>query len=179
MVIHGRRLRQIPRPWALREHRRWAVTGCFTPANSLQIPVSGQGSSVFWDRGLRDALPWLLSILGVMVLASVTARYLWWRFMEPSSDVEVLFKKLAALGRLNSAGPRSHETPFQYGRRLEEVLPDQQAPFAVLIGSYVRRKYGGKELDQEEISQLSEAWLTLRMALLLRIFRPRNPQRAI
>lgn len=135
-----------------------------------------QGSSSLWNQGLRQALPWLLLILGATVLAAAAGRYLWWRFMEPSGDAEVLFRKLAVLGRLNSVGPISHETPFQYGRRLDEVLPDQQGPFAVVIGSYVRRKYGGKELDQEEVSRMFEAWLTLRMPLLLRIVRPRNTQ---
>ncbi|PKB79324.1 MAG: hypothetical protein BZY88_13885 [SAR202 cluster bacterium Io17-Chloro-G9] len=142
-----------------------------------QSLADGQGSSAIWNQGLREALPWLLLILGIIVLAFAGGRYLWWKFMEPSRDVEVLFWKLAALGRLNSASPKPYETPFQYGRRLGEVLPDQQGPFAVVIGSYVRRKYGRKEMDQDEISQLFEAWLTLRLPMLLRMFRPRNPQR--
>ena len=137
---------------------------------------TGPGTSAFWDQGLRKAMPWLLLLAGVTVLLAATGRYAWWRFMEPTGDAEVLFRKLAVLGRLNSVGPRSHETPFQYGRRLGEVLPDQQGPFSVVIGSYVRRKYGRKESSEEEVSRLFEAWLTLRIPLLLRIFRPRNTQ---
>ena len=96
--------------------------------------------------------------------------------MEPSQDVEVLFRRLGILGRLNSVGPKPHETPYQYGRRLGEVLPEQQGPFSMLIGLYVRRRYGRKALSPEEIDAMTEAWLALRMPLLLRVFRPRNLQ---
>ena len=138
----------------------------------------GLGPTAIWTQGLQGAWPWLLALLGITVAAAAILRYLWWKIMGSSKDVEVLFRKLTVLGILNSAGPRIYETPFQFGARLGEVLPDQQGPFSVLIGHYVRRRYGRKDLSGEEVSGMIEAWLTLRIPLLLRIFRPRNPQRA-
>ena len=140
-----------------------------------EAAVGGEGGLV---QGLGRALPWLLALLGFAVMGIGGVRYFWWKIMEPSPDVEVMFQKLGILGRLNSVGPKSHETPFQYESRLREVLPEQQELFSLLIGHYVRRRYGRKDLNREEIDGLTEAWLALRMPLLLRIFRPRNLQRA-
>ena len=142
---------------------------------------SPAGGAAFGDDGgltqrLGRSLPWLVGLLCLVLAGIAGGRYFWRKAMEPSQDVEVLFRRLGILGRLNSVGPKPHETPYQYGRRLGEVLPEQEGSLSMLIGLYVRWRYGRKDLSREEIDALTEAWLAIRMPLLLRVFRPRNLQ---
>ena len=95
-------------------------------------------------------------------------------FMTPSDDPQTAFRRMAALGRLASVGPASHQTPFQYRQRLSNTIPDHRGAVSVVIDYYVRSIYGRKELDEAQREELTQAWLSLRMALFLRILRPRN-----
>ena len=138
---------------------------------------SPAGGAAFGDDGgltqrLGRSLPWLVGLLCLVLAGIAGGRYFWRKAMEPSQDVEVLFRRLGILGRLNSVGPKPHETPYQYGRRLGEVLPEQEGSLSMLIGLYVRWRYGRKDLSREEIDALTEAWLAIRMPLLLRVSAP-------
>ena len=94
--------------------------------------------------------------------------------MEPSVNPETVYRRLAFLGSLNSLAPAYHQTPYQYRRRLEEVWPDQKDNLSTIIGSYVRARYGKKDLSDGEGEQVAQAWLKLRIPLLLHVLRRRN-----
>ena len=136
-------------------------TICEEDIEECEPGESPAGGSAFGDDGgltqrLGRSLPWLIGLLCFVLAGIAGGRYFWWKAMEPSPDVEVMFRRLGILGRLNSVGPKPHETPYQYGRRLGEVLPEQQGPFSLLIGLYVRRRYGRKDPSREEIDGMTE-----------------------
>jgi len=134
--------------------------------------VSGvAGSSAL---GLIRALGWLFAVLAVAAVGAGTVRFLWRRYMVPSEDPQVMFRRLAFLGAMGSVGPIPYQTPLQYSRRLEEVLPDHREQVDLIIGAYVRNFYGKKSLNEEERRRLTQAWLELRLPMLFRFLRRRN-----
>ncbi|PKB63555.1 MAG: hypothetical protein BZY80_06660 [SAR202 cluster bacterium Io17-Chloro-G2] len=144
----------------------------FLPALS---DIDGAASNtIFWNSRVRDLLPWILAVLGAVVLALAIARFLWWRFMEPSVNPETAYRRLAFLGSLNSVAPAYYQTPFQYRRRLEEVWPGQRDSLSTIVGGYVRALYGKKDLSDSEREQMVQAWLKLRLPLLLHVLRRRD-----
>jgi len=131
------------------------------------------GSSLF-SQTVRDALPWILAVMTAVGVTAVIAKVLWWRFMEPSTNPGTMYRRLAFLGALNSVSATNHQTPYQYRSRLEEVWPDQRDNLSAVIGSYVRSLYGKKDLSDGEQEQLVQAWLKLRIPMLLNVVRRRN-----
>ena len=127
---------------------------------------------------LRKYLPWVGGFLVFVVLALVLAWVFWRRFLTPSTDPQMTFRRLAFLGRLNAVGPADYQTPYQYMYRLQDELPGHQEQLSVIIGSYVRTLYGRKETTTEEDAKLVRAWLELRMPLLFHLLRRRNRENA-
>ena len=127
-----------------------------------------------WNQTVQAFLPWILAVLAVVGLTLGTARLLWWKFMEPSVNPETVYRRLLFLGSLNSVAPAYHQTPYQYRRRLEEVWPGQRDNFSTIVGTYVRALYGKKDLSDGEREQVVQAWLKLRLPLLLHVLRRRN-----
>ena len=127
-----------------------------------------------WGGQLAAAFLWAVGGAAGTALLGLAAWLAWRRYMTPSEDPRVAFQRMATLGTLASVGPASHQTPFQYRLCLSNLLPDHRQPVAVIIDYYVRSTYGRKELDDAQRQELAQAWLDLRMPLLLRILRPRN-----
>ena len=84
------------------------------------------------------------------------------------------FRRLAFLGGLSSLAPASHQTPYQYRRRLDEAFPGQRDHLSVIVNTYVHSLYGRKELSDQEKQGLVSAWLGVRLPMLARILRRRN-----
>ena len=133
-----------------------------------------QSQTTVFGAGLTKILYWIASILGVAVVAGFVVNLLWRRYMFPAEDPHVAFRRLATLGRLASVGPIAHQTPYQYGQRLAQLLPDHWDQLSVVVHSYVRSRYGKRQLDDEQRLSLANAWVELRMPLLLRSLRRRN-----
>lgn len=121
------------------------------------------------------ALPWLLGSGGILVLLAVAASLLWKRYMAPGEDPRAVYRRLALLGALGPVKPVDYQTPFQYLERLHRALPGQREEVSILVDTYVRSRYGAKELTIADRRRLTEAWLRVRMPLLLRVFRRRIP----
>ena len=140
------------------------------------LPAIGGTTSdiIFWNKTARDLLPWILAVLAALGLTFGTAKLLWWKFMEPSENPETVYRRLVILGTLNSVAPAPHQTPYQYRRRLEEVWPGQRDSLSTVVGSYVRAVYGKKDLSDDEREQVVQAWLKLRLPLLLHVLRRRD-----
>ncbi len=123
---------------------------------------------------LAGVLLWaLIALVCVLVVAGILA-LLWRRFMVASEDPRVAFRRMALLATLGAVRPAAYQTPYQYQRRLVEALPEYREQVSVITGHYVSRVYGNRELDADQRLQLMQAWIRLRLALLLRIFRPRT-----
>lgn len=122
----------------------------------------------------RQYLPWLGGALAVAALMAGLGWLFWRRWLTPSADPPTVFRRLAFLGRLNAIGPAGWQTPYQYLRRLQGELPAQREALAVIVNSYVRHRYGGKESSPEQAASLTRAWLQVRRPLLFHLFRRRN-----
>ena len=116
---------------------------------------------------------WLLYLLIVPAALWVLWQLLWRRFMRPSADPHVAFRRLVFLARLGGLAPASGQTPFQYRDRLQYALPARAGPLDTLVDAYVRTLYGRKEMTDAQKGALAEAWVQLRGQLVLQIFRRR------
>ena len=125
-------------------------------------------------RLARQYLPWLGGALAVAAVIAALGWLFWRRWLTPSDDPPTVFRRLAFLGRLNAIGPAGWQTPYQYLRRLQGELPAQREALAVIVNSYVRHRYGGKESSPEQAESLTRAWLQVRRPLLFHLFRRRN-----
>jgi hypothetical protein len=123
---------------------------------------------------LTRSLTWLLPIAGVLALMGSFGWFFWRRYMVPSENPEVTFRHLAFLGALNSVGPASYQTPYQYMDRLTQTFPAQKDRLSEIVNTYVRSNYGNKELSNEERQGLVRAWLGVRLPLLFHMLRRRT-----
>ena len=51
-----------------------------------------------------------------------------------------------------------------------DLLPSYREDVSVLVDAYVRSRYGAKELSLADRRRLADAWLRIRLPLLLRFF---------
>ena len=124
---------------------------------------------------LRGILPWLWSAVGAVALLAGVAWLFWKRYMMPSQDPRVAYRRLSLLGALSSNGPAPHQTPFEFRDRLQQVLPDYREEVTVVVDAYVRNRYGAQEMAHGGAGRLTRAWLRLRLPLLLRVIHGRMP----
>ena len=135
---------------------------------------SGDSETMVFGAELTTIIYWLAGIFGAVIVASLVVKMLWRRFMYPAQDPRIAYRRLAFLGRLASVGPIDHQTPYQYRQRLTQLLPDYREQLSVVIDAYVRARYGQRQLNDDQRADLSQAWLALRMPLLLRTLRRRS-----
>lgn len=114
---------------------------------------------------------WVLYFLLIPVVLWVLWQLLWYRFMRPSTDPTIAFRRLTLLARLGGLPPVLGQTPFQYRDQLQYAFPTKASHLDVLVSSYVRTLYGRKELTDAQKGSLAAAWVQLRGQLVLRIFR--------
>jgi len=149
--------------------------GCVDPAELLAgAAAEAAGKTSFWARQVVPLLPWLVVILFVAVVLAIAGWIFWKRFMIPSPDPQITFRRLAFLGGLSSAGPVDYQTPYQYRSRLEQEFPGQRENLAIIFDHYVGSLYGKKDLADEEEQRLVRAWMGIRLPMLLHFFRRRN-----
>ena len=136
-------------------------------------PVNAEDSPAFADW-FKRILPWLLSVMAASALAGGIGWLLWRRYMTPSRDPGLAYRRLSLLGALSSNGPAPHQTPYQYRDRLGQALPDYREEISEVVDAYVRSRYGPKGLRRGGGWRLIRAWLRLRRPLLLRVIRWRD-----
>ena len=136
---------------------------------------AGVGSgAISLSRYLVQALPWILAALAVGSVGGASGWFFWKKCMTPVQDPRETYRRLGFLGRLSAVGPIPHQTPLQYQQRLVEQIPDQQDNLSVIVDTYVRNRYGQKELGEEEGDRLARAWLGVRLPLLFHMLRRRS-----
>ena len=60
------------------------------------------------------------------------------------------------------------------GEAQQATLPGYRKEVSVLVEAYVRSRYGAKELSFADRRRMADAWLRVRLPLLLRFFRRRT-----
>ena len=128
---------------------------------------SGGGGIV---SSAKDLLPWILIILAVLGVAGVGGYWFWNRYLALSYQPRVVFARMIGLARLSAVGPDPYQTPYQFGARLGYALPGRGHQVDVVVDSYVRSRYGQKELSEQEEGRLADAWSRVRYPLLRRTF---------
>ena len=147
---------------------------CDGNPEDLVTAAEASGATASLTTTLMRILVWLMIGLAVVVVVGGALRFLWRRYMAPSEDPQVMFRRLAFLGAVGSVGPVPYQTPFQYRRRLDAVFPNYRVQVDVIIGAYVRYFYGRKSLYEEERRKLIRAWMELRLPMLFRFLRRRK-----
>ena len=148
---------------------------CENPEEALARAAADSAENTsFWDRQLVPLLPWLGIILAGAVVATIASWTFWKRFMTPSPDPQITFRRLAFLGGLSSVGPADYQTPYQYRSRLEQEFPGQRENLAVIFNHYVSSIYGKKSLADDDERRLVRAWMGIRLPMLLNLFRRRS-----
>ena len=138
-----------------------------TPSNfEFSVDRSG-GSSII---GLW---PWLLGLLAGLTVVGGAARWLWGKFLAAPSNPRTAFRRMTTLATLAAAGPTEFQTPYQFGDRLQQVLPAQETPVSIIVAAYVRNRYGNKNPTASERRLLALAWQRLRLPMLWAVLRRR------
>ena len=132
------------------------------------------GNTSFWSTQLVPILPWLVIMLAVATVGAIAGWIFWRRFMRPSPDPQITFRRLAFLGGLSAIGPAEYQTPYQYRNRLEREFPRQRENLSVIFNHYVGSLYGRKQLADDEARSLVRAWEGIRLPMLLHLFRRRT-----
>ena len=140
----------------------------------LLEPTAGTAEESLLTELARRYLPWIGGVMAGAALIAGLGWLFWRRYLTPSTDPPTAFRKLTFLGRLNAIGPAGWQTPYQYMQRLQAELPGCREPLAVIVNSYVRHRYGGKESAPEQEERLTNAWRQVRRPLLFHLFRRRN-----
>ncbi|MBM10546.1 MAG: hypothetical protein CL759_00495, partial [Chloroflexi bacterium] len=148
--------------------------GCFDDFDDFEdcgdeeptLPVGGAAAGRGQTNPVLELWPWALLALGAAVVLYGLARLLWNRFMAVSTSTRIMFNRLSTLATLAAAGPVEFQTPYQFGRRLEEVLPGQGQSVSVIVGAYVRTRYGKNPPTASDRRMMSLAWRSVRLRML-------------
>jgi hypothetical protein len=80
---------------------------------------------------------------------------------------------MTTLAAMGAAGPSEFQTPYQFGNRLQQVLPAQETPVSIIVAAYVCYRYGNKNSTASERRLLTVAWQRLRVPILWAVIRRR------
>ena len=125
------------------------------------------------DKSIIGFWPWVVSVLAGLAAVGVTALLIWRKFLAAPKDPRTAFRRLTTMASLASVGPSEFQTPYQFGDRLQQVLPAHKTPVSIIVGSYVRNRYGNRRTTASENRLLAVAWQRLRLRMLWTVFRRR------
>ena len=144
---------------------------CFDPEESTA--VLGVDSSANGGNSMVGLWPWLLAGFAGFAVASGVFGLLWQWLLAAPRDPRTAFQRMTTLAALAAAGQTNYQTPYQFGERLQQVLPSQEAPVSIIVSSYVRNRYGNKTATASEQRLLAVAWRRLRLPMLWAVIRRR------
>ena len=110
---------------------------------------------------------------GGIAVVGGSVRWFWQRFMAAPGSPGMAFQRMTTLAAMAAAGPVDHQTPYQFGRRLRQVLPAHETPVSIIVAAYVRSRYGNKTPRASERRLLALAWQRLRLPMLWSVIRRR------
>ena len=131
-------------------------------------PLPGDGGLPGEFAGGGAPAPWVWVIVALAGVAAVGLGG-WWshrRYLSVAEDPVTVYGRLRDLAGFGGLNPGSPRTPYQFGQQLGRRLPGHRESVNIIVDSYVRARYGAKDLPDQDAGQLADAWLGLRYPLL-------------
>jgi len=114
-----------------------------------------------------------LGLLLVMVVAAGSGWWLWQKGLRGLTFVETIFVQMARYAGLIGIRLQAHHTPYEYGAAVGKAVPQGRTEVTQVVDSYVRERFSGRPIDDEEKTQLDSAWQRLQRRLWLQVVRVR------
>ncbi len=124
------------------------------------------------ENPLKKLLPVLYVLMGLVVVggvAGITARIAWERGMAGLDYPAQLWEKTVRLASWMRIAPKPDQTPTEYSRSLQKTLPTASEGVDVVADSYLKSRYGRRDLTPAEREQLDAAWPAFRNRMLKRV----------
>jgi hypothetical protein len=112
----------------------------------------------------------ILGVMALMLLGAGVFQYSWQHGLGRYAYPVQIWEKTLRLARWSRIRPRPQETPREVIARLQQALPDVE-DLDFLGESYIKTRYGQKELTEEEHERLKGVWGHARNTLLTRLLR--------
>jgi transglutaminase-like putative cysteine protease len=115
----------------------------------------------------------LISLEGFLIgLILIIVYQLWLNRIKRSHNASDVYTRMCMLASLSKFGPKSFETPLEYGFRLATVFPGQESVIDNITEIYAESRFGKrKDLPAVKRKELEQSWLQLYPVLIKRIFR--------
>jgi hypothetical protein len=129
-----------------------------TEQGTEPVGVPGQSSP-------RIPLGLLAAATIALVLGTVVARSAWERQYRGLSAAEGAYARVIRVSNWLGLGPRPSDTPFEYGDRLGDALPEARGPMRDITSAFVRARFARQATTVDE-SSLAGAWKSVRASLM-------------
>jgi len=124
--------------------------------------TSGMAPLLYVFRFLGVAILLVIVVFAIRQLFDRRVNRLKW--VKTATDAYERMRYLAGEGGL---GAFDHETPLEFGRRLDECLPGQEENVDSVVQAFITEKYSPrKELDERSVIWLQKAWVRLCLPLV-------------
>ncbi|MEO5941610.1 MAG: transglutaminase domain-containing protein, partial [Candidatus Limnocylindrales bacterium] len=131
---------------------------------------TGAGSTTGGGNGSNT--PAFIAISIILLAAILLAAFLAWRRGPRGvTSPEGVYASVAGLARRFGFGPRPTQTTFEYATALGDVLPGVRPELQTVATAKVEVAYGRRELGDDRIKALRDAYRKLRVGLLRLAFR--------
>ena len=125
--------------------------------------------SLIVDR-YGDYVIWALIATAAMAAVWLLG-YMAWNFgLGPLGPEAKLYAKLTRLGWLGGVGRRPNQTPMEYAAHVGLLVPNVHDGASLIAWAYASVRYGSSDEDEERQVAVSEAWKSIRLRLVRRIF---------
>lgn len=126
------------------------------------------------ENVFKKLLPLLYVLLGIVAIGGIAGfgvRFAWERGMAGLDYPSQLWEKTIRLASWLRIGPKPSQTPAEYSRHVQKVLPGTEG-ISQVARSYAASRYGGRrDLSEPERERLDGAWTELRNRLMKKVFR--------
>jgi transglutaminase-like putative cysteine protease len=112
----------------------------------------------------------ILGVVALMVIGAGVFQYSWQHGLGRYTYPVQVWEKTLRLARWSRIRTRPQETPREVIARLRQALPEVE-DLDFLGESYVKTRYGQKELTEDERQRLKDVWHHARNTLLARLLR--------
>lgn len=139
--------------------------------------VVSQGAPHQATATVNSSMLWItlvVTLLLLMLAGFVWGVRRWWRnLFAQASLVSEKFWRLCYLAHLAGLGPKSWQTPYEYGEMLSRHFPQHTRSLWHLTNMFVRERWAAPQQAprEEEARSISGFWPSLQSALLQRLVR--------
>lgn len=129
----------------------------------------GSGGPAINTDGYGASSPLNIRLLGLFAGLAFLGAIIWlgWRrLFGQVSEPLAAYARVGHLAALSRMGPRENLTPQEYGRKLAAAVPGMAAALEKIVHTYVRASYSRHGVNNEDRSNVAEAWPQVRGHLL-------------